>query len=42
MTNAIIEALGVTCLAGFAALVWPPAVLLVLGAALLLLGWTRS
>lgn len=38
----VLEALGVTCLAGFAALVWPPAVLLVIGVALLLLGWSRS
>jgi hypothetical protein len=38
----ILDVLGVLCLAGFAAAVWPAAGLLVVGAALLLVSWRSS
>lgn len=38
----LLELVGLGCLAGFAYLVWPPAVLLVLGAAAILTAWTLS
>lgn len=37
-----LEVLGVLCVAAFAWFVWPPAALLVLGVALLLISWVRS
>lgn len=38
----ILDILGVVCLACFAAVVWPPAVLLVFGVALLAHSWARE
>lgn len=38
----LLDLLGVSCLAAFAAFLWPPAALLVVGAALLLASWRRS
>jgi hypothetical protein len=37
-----VETLGVMCVAGFAFALWPPACLLVIGAALLLASWRAS
>ena len=38
----LLDLLGVTCLAVFAFFVYPPAALLVVGAAALLISWRRS
>lgn len=38
----LLEVVGVGCLAAFAAFVWPPAALLVVGAALLVIAYTNA
>lgn len=40
--STLLDLLGLACLIGFAFLVWPPAALLVAGAAALLVSWRRS
>jgi hypothetical protein len=40
--SAAVEIVGVACLAAFAFFVWPPACLLVVGAAILLGSWRAS
>lgn len=42
MFSDILDLLGVTCLAVFAYFVYPPAALLVVGVAALLISWRRS
>lgn len=38
----VLDLLGVACVAAFAFFVWPPACLLVIGAAALLMSWRAS
>ncbi|MEY3734092.1 MAG: hypothetical protein RL347_1451 [Actinomycetota bacterium] len=38
----VLDVVGIFCLAAFAWFVWPPACLIVFGAALLLISWQRS
>lgn len=38
----VLDLLGVACIAAFAFFLWPPACLLVLGAAALLMSWRAS
>jgi hypothetical protein len=39
MLTTVLELIGVTCLAAFAFLVWPPLALVAVGAAALVLSW---
>jgi hypothetical protein len=38
----VLDLLGITCLALFAGFIWPPAALLVIGAAALLMSWRAT